>query len=318
MESGDIPETLNSLEVVKDKKILKDQKETHSSLDSKEVNQCKKTGNQKDWEAEIIKASDTIKDNMEEDADDVDISDEINSEVADSKDSLDGLLSVLPQLTPVIKSRLEDKNTPSKDKVIHFKVEKVDGSVQNLTLSASAPDEDSDQKLLILQNENGMNRLHLIQDKVNSELSEDSVESEKTKEKLYSKKTEGEIHSQNTEVKVQSKKLQEKKIKVGRKIIVKDKKKRGGVKGRPKRVAFSELCIPVTTDDGREVFACELCGVQMALYCNLEGTDFICFSCYKYDLYSFYSDTQQTFFFLFLHKNVWLVIHQIGSLRCFQ
>ena len=117
------------------------------------------------------------------------------------------------------------------DKVVHVQVERIHSDVHNLTFPKS-PHADEEQ-VLILEN--------------SSETNIPPVEH------------------------FQLKQLRGKWRKLGRKRKADSRNKQDIVKRRSKRRIFSELCIPVRKDDGTIVFQCDLCGIQMALYQNLEG-----------------------------------------------
>ena len=247
-----------SLQNLKERTYVQDceGKEYCSASETKDETHSKIEGSQTECHTEIS----TLTNSVYKDKTEIEMTDRNSLDI-------DGVVSALTELSPIIKSRLDNANTSANEKVIHFKVENVDGSVQNLTLSAELSAHD--QKLFILQNENGLNRLHLKEEKVAAEISEtgevhevktgEITDSEVVTDKIYSEKTESS--------RVHSDELLGKRLKMGRTIIVKDKKKIG----RPKREDFDELCIPVKTNDGRQVFTCKLCGVQKDIYAKLEG-----------------------------------------------
>ena len=246
-----------SLQNLKERTYVQDCEGTEycTASDAKDETHSKIEGSQTECHTEIS----TFTDSVYKDKTEIEMTDRNTLDI-------DGVVSALTELSPIIKSRLENTNTSANEKVIHFKVENVDGSVQNLTLSAELSAHD--QKLFILQNENGLNRLHLKEEKVADEISETEVHVVKTSEITDSEMVTDKIYSEKAESsRVHSNELPGKRLKMGRTIIVKDKKKIG----RPKREDFDELCIPVKTDDGRQVFACKLCGVQKDIYAKLEG-----------------------------------------------
>ena len=246
-----------SLQNVKERTYVQDceGKEYCTASEAKDETHSKIEGSQTECRTEIS----TLTNSVYKDKKEIEMTDRNSLDI-------DGVVSALTELSPIIKSRLENASTSANEKVIHFKVENVDGSVQNLTLSAELSAHD--QKLFILQNENGLNRLHLKEEKVAAEISETEVHVVNPGEIIDSEVANNKIYSEKNEsTRVHSNELRGKRLKMGRTIIVKDKKKIG----RPKREDFDELCIPVNTDDGRQVFACKLCGVQKDIYAKLEG-----------------------------------------------
>lgn len=124
---------------------------------------------------------------------------------------------------------------PDNENVVHVQVERID-KAHNVNVSDEELSVDEEQPVIILQN------------------------------------SDVQISGYNTEVSTESNKLSKTAQRKRRKGKIKLRKKNGGTKGRPRRKEFSEMCIPVTKEDGEKVFQCGLCHIQMSHYPNLEGS----------------------------------------------
>ena len=129
----------------------------------------------------------------------------------------------------------EDIKSSDPQNIVHVQVEKVNGIKQNIEIDESLPIDENDP-VIILQDEDVFNEYIKAEENSNSNKSMEAWE-----------RLEHNTEQQN----------------------VKKSKK-----GRPKRKEYSEMCIPVTKDDGTTVFQCEMCGVQMTHYPNLKGKSF--------------------------------------------
>ena len=175
-----------------------------------------------------------------------------------AKNSVDDMSSMSSKLQNNMINSISSSNIVKEDikssdpqNIVHVQVEKVNGIKQNIEIDESLPIDENDP-VIILQDEDVFNEYIKAEENCNSNKSMEAWE------KL----------EHNT----------------GQRNVKKSKK------GRPKRKEYSEMCIPVTKDDGTTVFQCEMCGVQMTHYPNLKGKSFflseprhetICLLCFR-------------------------------------
>ena len=235
VETLSVPETY--LEVTK--QPAKEYEEMTGSPVDKDDEETKKNGGGSCmWETETVKAAEVISE-TESNSDTgikTGVKEIFTQHSATDMSSLSSHLQESAKST-VCKPKVDKENMSNSDteNVVHVQVEKIDGKNQNITVDDNLSIDENDP-VIILQNEDVFNEYMAEENSKSKKLLEPMQKLESIRGKRNFKKTK---------------------------------------KGRPKRKEFSEMCLPVTKEDGTNVFQCELCGVLMAHYPNMEGNNFL-------------------------------------------